>query len=177
MKPLLSIPAGYAFTSALRCGVLIGCVALLAGCRTFSPDGGMGPVAGFIGGTLNKKLVAVQTPEDDIRARGIVEGLLKRPLTADAAVQVALLNNRGLQANYNELGMAEAVMIANSRPPVPTFSISNVSTPLELDIERQIVVAILGLVTQPARSRIAADRFAQAQLRAASATLRVAAET
>ncbi|MGB6968364.1 MAG: TolC family protein [Methyloceanibacter sp.] len=177
MKPLLSIPTGYAFTSALRCGVLVGCVALLAGCRTFSPDGGMGPVAGFIGGTLNKELVAVQTPEDEVRARGIVEGLLKRPLTADAAVQVALLNNRGLQANYNELGMAEAVMIANSRPPVPTFSISNVSTPLELDIERQIVVAILGLVTQPARSRIAADRFAQAQLRAASATLRVAAET
>jgi len=100
----------------------------------------MGPVAGFIGGTLNKDVVAVRTPEDDILARGGVEHLLQRPLTADAAVQVALLNNRGLQAAYNELGIAEAIMVANSRPPAPTFSISNVSTALELDIERQIVV-------------------------------------
>ena len=92
-------------------------------------------------------------------------------------MQVALLNNRGLQAAYNELGIAEAVLVARSRPPAPSFSISNVSTSLELDIERQIVVSILGLVTQPARSRIAADRFAQAQLQAALETLRVAAET
>ncbi len=173
----LSKTASGALASALRAGLLIGSVALLAGCRTFSPDGGMGPVAGFIGQTLNKDVVAVRTPEDDILARNVIERLLQRPLTADAAVQVALLNNRGLQAAYNELGIAEAVMIANSRPPVPKFSISNVSTPLELDIERQIVVAILGLVTQPARSRIAADRFAQAQLQAALATLQVAAET
>jgi outer membrane protein TolC len=176
MKTLSLTASRSTLASALRAGLLVGSVALLAGCRTFSPDGGMGPVAGFIGQTLNKDVVAVRAPEDDIWARGAVDSLLKRPLTADAAVQVALLNNRGLQAAYNELGIAEAVMIANSRPPVPSFSISNVSTPLELDIERQIVVAILGLVTQPARSRIAADRFTQAQLKAALATLRVAAE-
>jgi len=176
MKSLSLTASRSTLASVLRAGLLVGSVALLAGCRTFSPEGGMGPVAGFIGQTLNKDVVAVRTPEDDIWARGAVDSLLKRPLTADAAVQVALLNNRGLQAAYNELGIAEAVMIANSRPPVPSFSISNVSTPLELDIERQIVVTILGLVTQPARSKIAADRFTQAQLKAALATLRIAAE-
>lgn len=161
---------------ALR-GVLIVGVALVAGCKTFSPDGGMGPVAAIIGGGLNKDVIAVRTVEDQIWAREALVGLLKKPLTADAAVQVALLNNRGLQAAYNELGIAEAVMVASSRPPVPSFSISNVSTSLELDIERQIVVTILGLVIQPARTRIAADRFAQAQLQAALETLRVAFET
>jgi hypothetical protein len=178
MRPTSPNAFRQALASRLRSGtILVGCAILLGGCKTFSPDGGMGPVAAIIGGTLNKDVVAVRTPEDDILARGVVESLLKRPLTADAAVQVALLDNRGLQAAYNELGIAEAVMIANSRPPAPTFSISNVSTALELDIERQIVVTILGLVTQPARSRIAADRFAQAQLQAALETLRVAAET
>ena len=147
------------------------------GCKTFSPDGGMGPVAAIIGQGLNKDVIAVRTVEDDIWARETVDQLLKKPLTADAAVQVALLNNRGLQAAYNELGIAEAVMVASSRPPAPSFSISNVSTSLELDIERQIVASILALATQPARSRIAADRFAQAQLQAALETLRVAAET
>jgi outer membrane protein TolC len=121
-------------------------------------------------------VVLVSTPEEAAYAQNRVARLLKAPLSADAAVQIALLNNRGLQAAYNQLGIAEAVMAANSRPPAPTFSISNVSTSLELDIERQIVVSILGLVTQPARSRIAADRFAQAQLQAALETLRIAAE-
>ena len=156
---------------------LLGCAILLGGCRTFSPDGGMGPVANIVGANLNKDVIAVRTIDDEKRVRQAVNSLLSRPLTPDAAVQIAILNNRGLQAAYNELGIAEAVAVANSRPPAPSFSISNVSTALELDIERQVIVTILGLITQPARSRIAADRFAQAQLQAALETLRVAVET
>jgi outer membrane protein TolC len=167
----------FGFASRLGGAVIIGCAALLGGCKTFSPDAGMTPVAAIAGEYLNKDVVAVRAPEDDIWARQKVEGLLKTSLTADAAVQIPLLNNRGLQAAYNELGIAEAITVRASRPPAPSFSFSNVSTSLELDIERQIVASILGLVTQPARSRIAADRFAQAQLQAALETLRVAAET
>jgi outer membrane protein TolC len=167
----------YALASGLRGAVIIGCAALFGGCKTFSPDGGMTPVAAIVGESLKKDVVAVRSVEDDIRAREAVDKLLKKPLTADAVVQVALLNNRGLQAAYNELGIAEAVTVAGSRPPAPIFSMSNVSTSLELDIERQIVASILALATQPARTRIAADRFAQAQLQAALETLRVAAET
>lgn len=66
-------------TTSLRAGLLAGLVALLAGCRTFSPDGGMGPVVGFIGQTLNKDVVAVRSPEDDLWARRAVESLLKTP--------------------------------------------------------------------------------------------------
>jgi outer membrane protein TolC len=150
---------------------------LLSACKTFSPDGGMSAVADVAGAGLNKDVVLVSSPEEAAYAQNRVTRLLKAPLSADAAVQIALLNNRGLQAAYNELGIAEAVFVASSRPPPPAFSISNVTTSLELDIERQIVVSILGLVTQPARSRIAADRFAQAQLQAALETLRVAVKT
>lgn len=160
----------------LRAAAIAG-AALLNACMTLSPDSGMETVAAVAGHELNKTVVKVRSAEDEGRAHDAVARLLGAPLTADAAVQIALLNNRGLQAAYNELGIAEAVIVASSRPPAPSFSISNVSTALELDIERQIVVSILGLVTQPARSRIAADRFAQAQLQAALETLRIAAET
>src|SRR5262249_18159984 len=122
-------------------------------------------------------VVAMRTPEEAQAARARVAALLRRPLTADAAVQVALLNNRGLQAAYNELGLAEAAMVQASLPPNPTFSLSRVSTPIEVEIERTIVANILALATWPARADIAADRFWQAQLRAAEETLRVAAET
>ena len=41
-------------------------------------------------------------------AEARVDELLRRPLTADGAVQVALLKNRGLQAAFNDLGVSEA---------------------------------------------------------------------
>ena len=102
--------------------------------------------------------------------------LLKRPLTADTAVQIALLNNRGLQADYNELAIAEAAMVGASLPPNPTISLSRIAGSGEVEIERRIIADILALATLPVRSERAADRFRQAQLRAIAATLRVAAE-
>ena len=64
---------------------------------------------------------------DAVAVRSRVDRLLAKPLTADAAVQVALLNNRGLQAQYNELGVSEAEYVEASLPPSPTVSIERVS--------------------------------------------------
>jgi outer membrane protein TolC len=161
----------------MRILVVLGFAALLPACQTFSPDGGMDVVAGITGEALNKQVAAPRTPEEARAARATVAALLRRRLTADAAVQVALINNRGLQAAYNELRIAEAALVEASLPPNPTFSLSRVSTPIELEIERAIVANILALATLPARSEIAAERFRQAQLRAAQETLRLAAET
>jgi outer membrane protein TolC len=150
---------------------------LLPGCQTFSPDGGMDTVAGIAGRALDKDVTALRTPEQAEAARARVQALLRRPLTADAAVQIALLNNRGLQAAYNELGIAEAAMLEASLPPNPSFSLQRISGAAEIEIERRIVADILALATLPARAEIAADRFRQAQLRAAEETLRIAADT
>ena len=161
----------------MRAALAIASALLLSACQTWSPDGGMNVVADIVGHDLNKDVVALRTPEETQAARARVRALLRRPLTADAAVRIALLNNRGLQAAYNELGLAEAAMVQASLPSNPTFSLSRVSTSIELEIERRIVADILALASLPARAEIAADRFWQAQLRAAEETLRVAAET
>jgi outer membrane protein TolC len=149
---------------------------LLAACKTFSPDGGLGPVAAFAGRELGKDVVAIRNHEDALAARSVVERLLKRPLTADAAVAIALLNNRRLQAAYNELAAAEAAMVGSSLPPNPTFSLSRIAGSGEVEIERRIIADILALATLPLRADIAADRFRQAQLRAVTETLRVAVD-
>jgi outer membrane protein TolC len=161
----------------LRSTAALAATLLLSACKTFSPDGGMDAVAGFAGQELNKDVVAIRNSDEAIAARAKVERLLKRPLTADTAVQIALLNNRGLQAAYNALGIAEANMIEASLPPNPAFSVERLSSSAEIEIERRIIANILALATLPARADIAADRFRQAQLRAAEETLRVAAET
>lgn len=161
------------------CGrvLAIASAALLSACKTFSPDGGMGTVATIAGQGLNKDVVRVSSPADAAYAQTRVALLLKPPLSADAAVQIALLNNAALQAAYNRLGVAEAVAVQASRPPLPTLSYDWVKTSLELDIERQVVASVLQLATWPARSKIAGVRFQQAELRAAEETLRIAAET
>jgi hypothetical protein len=58
-------------------------------------------------------------------------------------------------------------MVQASLPPSPRFAFSGISTPVELDIEARLVADILALATLPVRSEISADRFRQAQLRAA----------
>src|SRR5712671_1477739 len=149
---------------------------LLSGCATFSPDGGMTVVADVAGQTLKMEVISIRTEDDAQRANASVQALLRRDLTVDTAVQIALLNNRGLQASYNELALAEADFVGDSLPPNPTFSISRIAGDGALEIERQVVGDILALATLPFRSEIARQRFQKAQLRAAEETLRLAAE-
>jgi outer membrane protein TolC len=149
----------------------------LSACQTWSPDGGMTLVADVTGKILDKNVAALRTPEAAAVAHERVKRLLRRRLTADAAVQVALLNNRSLQAAYNELGLAEVAMMEASTPSNPTLSWQRIAGSVEIEIERKIVANILALATLPARADIAADRFRQAQLRAAEETLRLAAQT
>lgn len=149
---------------------------LLSGCATFSPDGGMTVVANLAGETIHKEVASIRTADDAAWAQNAVQGLLRRGLTVDTAVQIALLNNRGLQASYNELALAETDLIQESLPPNPVFSISRIAGSGVVEIERRIAGDILALATLPFRSEIARQRFRQAQLRAAEETLRLAAE-
>src|ERR1700737_4885697 len=148
----------------------------LSGCATFSPDGGMTVVANVAGETLRKDVISIRTTDDAEKVRNAVQRLLSRSLTVDSAVQIELLNNRGLQASYNELALAEANMVQESLPPNPTFSIFRIAGNSALEAERQVVGNILALSPLPCRSEIARQRFQQAQLRAAEETLRLAAE-
>jgi outer membrane protein TolC len=148
----------------------------LSGCASFSPDSGMTFVSDIAGQTIKKDVAFVRSADDAERTDATVRHLLKRSLTVDAAAQVALLNNKGLQAAYNELALAETDLVQESLPPNPVFSISRIAGDGASEIERQVVGDILALATLPFRSEIARDRFRQAQLRAALETLRLAAE-
>src|SRR5215472_670797 len=127
--------------------VLLASIFGLSGCATFSPDNGMTVVSDIAGQTIKKDIAFVRSAEDAEQARDAVKRLLSRMLTVDAAVQVALLNNKGLQAAYNELALAEAELVQQSLPPNPVFSISRISGDGASEIERQVVGDILALAT------------------------------
>ncbi len=156
--------------------VLLTAALVLGGCASFSPDGGLVSVNAITASALGQETVAVRTPEQAEAVSLRVKALLRKPLTADRAVHIALLNNRDLQAAYNALGLSEAAMVQASLPPNPTFSLERIAGRGAVEIEARIAGSLLQLATLPARAEIAAERFRQAQFQAASETLRIASE-
>jgi len=161
-----------------RSGILAAITATLtlSACANFSPDGGMNFVKSEAGAELNKDIVKIRSEDEAAATKARVRGLLKNQLAVGTAVQIALLNNRGLQAAYSDLGISEAQMVEASLPPSPTLSIARLVATGELEIERQILQNVLGLLTLPRRREIAESKFEQAKVRAVEATLKTAAE-
>ncbi len=157
--------------------VFLALPALLAGCAQFSPDGGMDHVAHGVGKEIGKDVVKITTAEQAARARQQVSTLLVGPISADAAVQIALLNNRTLQAAYNDLGISEAAYVQASLPPNPGLSILRVAGTGVANFELRLIEEIVSLFTLPQRTAIAAEKFHHARLQAIATTLKLAADT
>jgi len=87
-------------------------------------------------------------------AQDTIASLLAKPLTVDAAVQIALLNNPGLQATLEELGIAQADLVQAgllSNPKLKALVLSgggNVKT--ELGVEQDF----LGLFLRPIQIKL-----------------------
>ncbi|MEO8442138.1 MAG: TolC family protein [Betaproteobacteria bacterium] len=152
-------------------------VLLLGGCVGFSPDGGFTAVQSLTKERIGKDVEWARDDTGVHSARSLVDQLLAAPLTVDDAVQVALLNNRGLQATYAELGIAESDLVQAGRLRNPGFSFARLRRGDELAIERLVMVDFLGLLTMPLAVRLERQRFAQTQGRVAMEVLQVAAET
>ncbi|PMS23938.1 RND transporter [Trinickia dabaoshanensis] len=152
--------------------------ALLAGCTTFSKDGGFDAVSSTAKARLGQDAVIVKTDADRDAAAARTQALLAQPLSMDDAVQVALLNNRGLQASYAELGLAEADRVQAGRLPNPGFTFSRThASNGDLNIGRSISASVLGILTLPLATHIEGRRFEQTKLETADAMLKVAADT
>src|SRR6478735_816632 len=128
--------------STRRLGLLGGVAAtlMLGGCVSFSPDAGLTPAQTVAYSELGKDVVKIASEAEAVGLQQRVEDLLKRPLTQDSAVQIALLKNRGLQAAFNDLGVSEADYVQTSLPPSPTVSLARLGGSLELEVERQILI-------------------------------------
>ncbi|CAE6685564.1 hypothetical protein R69927_00022 [Paraburkholderia domus] len=149
---------------------------LLAGCTTFSKDGGFTAVSTTASERLGKDAVRVRTDEDRDAVTRRTQELLSGPLSMDDAVQIALLNNRGLQASYGELGIAEADLVQAGRLPNPGFTFSRTHGGNDLSISRTFTLGLLNVLTLPLATRIERRRFEQTKLLAADAMLKVAAD-
>ncbi len=155
--------------------------AALGGCATFSEDGGFGAVERAVKERSGKDVVWAKTDDQrDSVAKRVAE-LLAKPLSADDAVQVALLNNRGLQAEFAELGISEASLVQAGRLPNPHFSMLRASHPdaggREYKIEQALTFNVFSLLTIPLASEIEARNFERTKRGVTLEVLRIASET
>lgn len=159
-----------------RLAIIAAASLLLAGCASFSPDGGFGKVSQLTQERTGQGVALQRSPEDAQTARNRVAELLQVALTADAAVEVALLNNRGLQAKFGDLGIAESELVRAGRLKNPSLSFGRMSGGGGIEIERTVLFDILGLLTMPMAKEVGQQRFEQAQYQAAYDAVSLAAD-
>ena len=151
--------------------------ALLGGCASFSPDGGFDAIESATQSHIQKDVAWSRDDASRSAAQARIDALLAKPLSADDAVQVALLNNPGLQAAFNTLGIAEADWVAAQRLPNPGLSIARKTRGTEVEMERTLYLNLAALLTMPMRSAIEQRLFEQTRRALVLDVLRLAAET
>ena len=152
-------------------------VTLLGGCASFSPDGGFDAVQTATRAHIQQDVVWSRDEASRSQTQARIDALLAKPLAADDAVQIALLNNPGLQAAFSMLGIAEADRVAAQRLPNPGFSIGRLTKGSEVEWERSLHLNLARLLTMPMRADIEQRLFEQTRRELVLQVLRLAAET
>jgi cobalt-zinc-cadmium efflux system outer membrane protein len=100
--------------------------------------------------------------------------LLAKPLDADAAVRIALAQNRDLRAAFYEIGIARGQFVQAGLPPNPEIDLdmrrsTDMTQPLQIDIG--VEYDLTGLLMVPLRKGVAESELAAERLRIAGQVL------
>lgn len=173
-----------------RMGLGLASLLLLTACaspdqvaRLSDPKVGFAAVTGSAESILGKDAVllmdAAAIEANAKRVHALVHG---KTIAADTAVQVALLNNRGLQASYAQLGLSSAeawqsIMFSNPAFTVGVFGINAPGVGAYRTLETTIATNLVDLFTLKGRREMADLSFRQAQMQAVEDMLKLALET
>ncbi len=147
---------------------------LMSGCSSIAINAGFDDVSATVEQRAAIEMFWNNGTELDKEAADKLGSLMKGKLTADEAVQIALLNNRDLQALYSELGVAQADLVQAGLLKNPIFNAA-VLFPMSgggrPDIELSAVMNFLDIFYLPLRKRVAASRFEEVKSRLAGSIL------
>ena len=140
----------------------------LAGCASAPPENHFAAVKQTVaertGATVRWRTESAEDAEAD---RNVVQ-LLTKPLTADIAAQIALLNNRHLQATFEDIGIAQADLVQAGLLKNPVFDLSirfPNRSPSKTYLDMSIASDFIELFLIPARKKLAGVALRQAELR------------
>jgi cobalt-zinc-cadmium efflux system outer membrane protein len=105
--------------------------------------------------------------------------LLRKPLTIDTALQIALLNNRSLQASFEEVGLSTADLLEASTIPNPRLDLAARvpdKPPSGTYIDYGAAIDFLSIIMIPLKKRVAKDQLEAAVLHVAHDTLQLVSQ-
>ncbi len=158
--------------------VIVPLLTVLAGCQHVSTDAALADVRSDVSQRLNKDVRWDRN--SGTSASESVREMLTKELTVGDAVQVALSINRSLQAEFENIGVAQAELMqagrlknprldAALRPPVLNGPASTAS----LDLAQNF----LDLLLLPLRKKVAVAQFEVSKARVTASVLRLAGQT
>jgi len=163
-------------SNSLKATALLASALALAGCASLSSDGGSADVQALVAGNpLMAGSAAQRTPDE--ASQKSVDALLAKPLDAEAAVRIALVNSPRVQDAFATLQLSDADRVQASSLPNPVLSFSRLAQGREREFERMLSFNVLGLLTLPWQARWAGQRHEAAKLQAAQSVLVLAADT
>lgn len=146
------------------------------GCARVPREAGFGDVERVVAERTGRRVYWNQGTAHDGAVLASMRELLGNEMSADEAVQVALLNNRSLQATYVDLGVAQADVVQAGLLKNPVFdgdlkfSTDGGGTKVEL----AVVQDFLDVLMIPLRKRVAETAFEAAKLRVTGAVIDLA---
>ncbi|HQS37655.1 MAG TPA: TolC family protein [Methylotenera sp.] len=150
---------------------------VLSGCASFTKDGGLNDVKLLTEKHISQQVVWSKTTADQHLIAERVAELMQKDLDVELAVQIALLNNKSLQADLFELGISEADMVQAGRLPNPRFSMLYARNNGDYKIEQALTFNIFSLLTMPKLVEIERLNFEQTKQQVAIKVLQVAYQT
>jgi cobalt-zinc-cadmium efflux system outer membrane protein len=126
---------------------------------------------------IAKRIDAYMDPGDDLNSTILC--LIDEELTADSAIQIALLNNPKVQALYEDVGVARAGLVEAGLFTNPFVGLEIRYPPkkgLHTNIEYLITTSLLDIFLIPLKTRLAETEYQQAKLLVSNAILDLAFE-
>jgi outer membrane protein, heavy metal efflux system len=153
--------------------ILTAAILTLGGCATVRKDAEFPALKEEVTGRTGHRIHWNLGGPEDREAAEAVTALLGRDLIAEEAVQIALLNNRRLQAVYEDLGVAQAEMVQAGLllNPVFTGSIRFGSGGHVKNIELSVAQEFINIFMIPLRKKMAEKKKEAVRVRVAAAVL------
>ena len=155
-------------------------VAFASGCAAVNPQRAEDDLRTTLSERSDLPVLWRTDTKADARADSAVARLLADSLSADAAVQVALLNNRHLQATYEDLGVAQASLVQAGLLRNPVFgarALWSIEESVAPDLGFAAALDFLDVFMLPLRKAVARSEYEAARLRVAEAVLDQVAKT
>ena len=152
-------------------------MAICAGCATVNPSDDYTRAARLI--TEHTAAASAFTPAEDSQIGARVTDLLADGLSVDESVQVALLNNRDLQARFADIGMARADVVQSGLWTNPSLSLG-IMLPQgggRSKLGMSVAQEIADLWQVPARKKLAEQQLELTVMGVVSAAVDLAAQT